>query len=157
MRSKMVRKLILVPALAAGLLGATPAAAEGCAPLTVYFGWNSATLSEDSQKAIEDLAVTLAWKGPDLEQVLLTSHTDRSGPAGANHRLSERRAAAVRDLLLAYNVPAALITVQSQGESQPRVRTARNVREPRNRRVELLLQMSAAAQARLIQAGQPLC
>lgn len=153
----MGRKALLGFALSTGLLAASPAAAEGCAPLTVYFGWNSTVLSEESQRAIENLAVTVAWKGPDLDYLLLTSHTDRTGSAAANRALSQRRAEAVRDLLMAYNVPRDLITIRAEGESQPRVRTGRNVREPRNRRVELLIQMSAAAQARQIEGGAPLC
>jgi len=47
--------------------------------------------------------------------------------------------------------------MQALGETLPRVATRRGVREPRNRRVELLVQMSAAGQERRIAAGQPIC
>jgi outer membrane protein OmpA-like peptidoglycan-associated protein len=68
-----------------------------------------------------------------------------------------KRADAVRRALTSYSVPEDLILVQPVGERQPRVATARNVREPRNRRVELLIQMSAEAQARYLEEGRPIC
>lgn len=152
----MARIRLLASALAVAACWATPAAAA-CVPLTIFFDWNSARLSEASQTALERLAVELAWKGPDLDHVLLTSHTDASGSPAANRLMALRRAAAVRDVLLSYHVPAELIAVRAVGEGAPRVMTARNVREPRNRRVELIIQMSADAQARQLEGGQPIC
>ena len=152
----MVRLRFLAPAAALATFWAAPAQAT-CAPLSVFFDWNSTQLSEESQAALERLAVAVAWKGPDLAHVLLTSHTDTSGTPRANRQMALRRARAVRDVLLAYQVPAELIAIQAVGETAPRVVTARNVREPRNRRVELLIQMSADAQARQLENGQPIC
>jgi outer membrane protein OmpA-like peptidoglycan-associated protein len=54
-------------------------------------------------------------------------------------------------------VPAELIAIEPVGALQPRVATARGVREPRNRRVELLIQMSAEAQARNLREGRAIC
>jgi outer membrane protein OmpA-like peptidoglycan-associated protein len=152
----MVRLRFLAPAAALAACWAAPVQAT-CAPLSVFFDWNSTQLSEESQAALERLAVTVAWKGPDLAHVLLTSHTDTSGTPRANRQMALRRARAVREVLLAYQVPPELIAIQAVGEAAPRVVTARNVREPRNRRVELLIQMSADAQARQLENGQPIC
>ncbi len=151
----MIRRLLALTMLAAAPLAAAPASA--CAPVTVYFDWNSARVSEESQAALERLAVALAWKGPELDAILLNSYTDASGSAAANRVVSRRRAEAVRDVLVSYNVPAERITIHALGETLPRVATRRGVREPRNRRVELLVQMSAQGQARQIAAGQPIC
>lgn len=134
-----------------------PQRASACAPVTVYFDWNSTKVSEQSQAALERLAVSLAWKGPDLERILLTSHTDSTGSPAANRAIALKRAQAVRDVLAAYHVPANLIAIEALGAQTPRVTTVGNVREPRNRRVELLLQMSAQAQARQLQEGRPIC
>lgn len=149
------RGLLVLAAAGAALTAAAPASA--CAPVTVYFDWNSSALSEDSRAALERLAVTLAWKGPDLAHILLTSHTDSSGSPVANRVIATKRAEAVRRALTFSHVPEHLIAVQAVGERQPRVATARNVREPRNRRVELLIQMSAEAQARYLAEGRPIC
>jgi outer membrane protein OmpA-like peptidoglycan-associated protein len=142
-------------AAGAALAAASPAAA--CAPVTIYFGWNSAQVNEESRAALERLAVTLAWKGPDLAHVLLTSHTDSSGTAAGNRAIALKRAEAVRTVLTSFHVPAELISIRTMGDSQPRVLTAGSVREPRNRRVELLIQMSAEAQARQLAEGNPIC
>lgn len=149
------RGILALAASGAALTAAAPASA--CAPVTVYFDWNSSALSEESRAALERLAVTLAWKGPDLAHLLLTSHTDSSGSPAANRAIAMKRAEAVRRALTTYHVPEHLIAVQTVGEHQPRVPTARNVREPRNRRVELLIQMSAEAQARQLAEGRPIC
>jgi outer membrane protein OmpA-like peptidoglycan-associated protein len=53
--------------------------------------------------------------------------------------LSLRRANAVKDQLVREGIPAANITVVGRGESQPLVQTADGVREPQNRRVEIVL------------------
>lgn len=155
MRGPMIRRLLALTILAAAPLAAAPAFA--CAPVTVYFDWNSARVSEESQAALERLAVALAWKGPELDAILLNSYTDASGSAAANRLVSRRRAEAVRDVLVSYNVPAERIAIQALGETLPRVATRRGVREPRNRRVELLVQMSVQGQARQIAEGQPIC
>jgi outer membrane protein OmpA-like peptidoglycan-associated protein len=149
------RTILALCAGAAAMVAAAPAWA--CAPVTIYFDWNSARIEEQSRAALERLAVALAWKGPDLDHVLLTSHTDSTGSAGANREMALRRAAAVRDVLTSYDVPARLITIRAIGEERPRVRTSTNIREPRNRRVELLVQMSARAQARQLAQGAPIC
>ncbi len=54
--------------------------------------------------------------------------------------LSLRRANVVKDALVRNAVPAQAIAVVGRGESQPLVATADGVREPQNRRVEIVLQ-----------------
>ena len=54
--------------------------------------------------------------------------------------LSIRRANAVKDALVRAGIPANQIAVIGKGESDPLVPTADGVREPQNRRVEILLQ-----------------
>lgn len=151
----LARLSLILLAGAAALVAARPAAA--CSPVTIYFEWNSARVSEESQAALERLAVNLAWKGPDLHHILLTAHTDSSGSPAANRALALRRARAVRDVLTAYHVPAELIAIRALGPEAPRVATPQGAREPRNRRVELLVQMTADAQARQLAEGRPIC
>ena len=150
-----IGKLLSVLATAAALLAAPGASA--CTTLTIYFDWNSARIEPDTQGKLAELAVRLAWNGPDLDHVLLTAHSDSSGSPAANRLMAQRRAEAVRDLLLRNHVPARLIRIRSLGESALPVRTPVNVREPANRRVDLLLQMSAHAQAVQLEEGRPIC
>jgi outer membrane protein OmpA-like peptidoglycan-associated protein len=156
MQRLMIRRILTLAAFAtASATAISPALA--CAPVTIYFDWNSSRVNEESSAAIERLAVALAWKGPELQHILLSSFTDASGSAAANRAVSRRRAEAVRDVLVSYHVPADRIAIQALGDAVPRVATRRGVREPRNRRVELLIQMSAEGQARQLAEGQPIC
>ncbi len=150
-----IGKLLVVLLAGAALLAAP--AARACTPLSIYFDWNSAAVAPESRRALEELAVRLAWHGPDLDHVLLTAHTDSSGSPAANRLMAQRRAEAVRDVLLSNHVPARLIRIRSLGERAPAVRTPANAREPANRRVDLILQLSAGAQGVHLAEGRPLC
>ena len=55
-------------------------------------------------------------------------------------RLSQRRAEAIKAELVKNGVPANEISVVAKGESQPLVPTADGVREPQNRRVQIVFQ-----------------
>ena len=140
---------------AGAALAAAPASA--CAPVTVYFDWGSAEVSAESRAALERLAVSLAWKGPDLAHLLLTAHTDATGSPAANRAMALKRAEAVKAVLTSYRVPPELIMIQPLGAQQLRVDTPVGVREPRYRRVELLIQMSAEGQARNLREGRAIC
>ena len=147
----------LLAALIAGAALLAAPAVQACTPLTVNFEWNSAAIAPDDRRALEQLAVRLAWHGPDIDHVLLTAHADSSGSPAANRLIAQRRAEAVRDVLLRNHVPARLIRIRSLGEAAPLVRTPANVREPANRRVDLLLQLSSNAQAEQLEEGRPIC
>ena len=75
-----------------------------------------------------------------MQRVGVTGHADKSGSDAYNMALSLRRANNVKDELVRDGVPAASIVVVGRGESQPLVPTADGVREPQNRRVEIVLQ-----------------
>ncbi len=57
-----------------------------------------------------------------------TGHADRSGPDSYNQRLSQRRAEAVREVLIREGVPAGEIEIFARGESEPLVQTPDGVR-----------------------------
>jgi outer membrane protein OmpA-like peptidoglycan-associated protein len=145
----------LIILAATALSTATPAGA--CTAASVYFDLGSTIVTADGRAEIERLALALAWKRPDLHQVLLTSQTDTSGSPAANRALSQRRAEAVRDLLIANDVPARLIAIQALGEAPVARSIPQNVRDQSLRRVDLLMQLDAAAQERQLQEGQPIC
>jgi outer membrane protein OmpA-like peptidoglycan-associated protein len=69
--------------------------------------------------------------------VEVVGYTDTAGSAVYNLALGLRRANAVRDALIAGGVPASIISVSSKGMSDPAVATGPNVKDARNRRVEI--------------------
>jgi outer membrane protein OmpA-like peptidoglycan-associated protein len=72
--------------------------------------------------------------------VRIEGHTDSSGNARANQALSQRRADAVRDALIAAGVAANRITAVGLGESQPVASNDTAEGRARNRRVDVILQ-----------------
>ena len=74
-----------------------------------------------------------------MTRIELAGHADRSGTVRYNQALSLRRAEAVAAELIRLGVPRPRITVQGFGESRALVPTADGVREPQNRRVEIVL------------------
>ena len=69
----------------------------------------------------------------------MNGYTDLSGTAVYNQRLSVRRAQNVEGELVRDGVPRGEIGIHGYGESSPLVQTAAGVREPQNRRVEIVL------------------
>ena len=151
----MLIRSALLPACAALMMTATPAGA--CTAASIFFGLGSAEVGAEGRAEIERMALALAWKRPDLHHVLLTSQTDTAGSPTANRDLSMRRAQAVRDLLIASEVPANLIEIRALGEERTAGAIPQNVRDQSLRRVDLLMQLDAGAQARQLEEGQPIC
>ena len=104
----------------------------------VFFDWDRSNLSAQALATIKQAAD--AFKAKGSARITATGHTDTSGPEAYNMALSLRRANAVKDALVREGVPAQAITVIGKGESQLLVPTGDNVREPQNRRVEIVVQ-----------------
>lgn len=107
--------------------------------ITVNFAPGSSTLTPQAAAALT--AVGQALASPDLQafRFRIEGHTDTTGDAALNMALSQRRAEAVRDFLLArFSIPPARLVAAGLGESQPLVPTGDNVANPRNRRVQVI-------------------
>jgi OOP family OmpA-OmpF porin len=116
-----------------------PPPAPAAAPsFMVFFDWDRSDLSAQAITTLRQVAA--AYKERGSARVTATGHTDKSGPDAYNMALSLRRANAVKNALVTEGVPATAIAVVGRGESQPLVQTADGVREPQNRRVEIVMQ-----------------
>jgi outer membrane protein OmpA-like peptidoglycan-associated protein len=104
----------------------------------VFFDWDRSNLSQQALSTIQQAADAYRTRGS--ARITATGHTDTSGPASYNMALSLRRANAVKDALVRDGVPATAISVVGRGETQPLVPTGDGVREPQNRRVEIVIQ-----------------
>ncbi len=72
-------------------------------------------------------------------RIEVNGYTDTSGTPRYNQGLSVRRAKAVAGELVRDGVPQSAITIQGFGETHLLVPTGPNVREPQNRRVEIII------------------
>jgi opacity protein-like surface antigen len=122
------------------VVAAPPPAAPPVAPpsFMVFFDWDRSNLSDQALNTIRQAAA--AFKSKGNARITATGHTDTSGPESYNMALSLRRANAVKDALVREGVPAAAIAVIGRGEQGLLVQTGDGVREPQNRRVEIVIQ-----------------
>ncbi len=102
----------------------------------VFFDWDKDVITPEGEQIIQQAAD--AYKSGAPVQLQVTGYTDRSGSPGYNQRLSERRANNVAKALAALGVPKSQMVVSGRGENDNRVPTAPGVREPQNRRVEIV-------------------
>ncbi|MGX9962590.1 OmpA family protein [Roseomonas sp. F4] len=117
---------------------APPAAAPAVArTYLVFFDFDRADLTDRARQIIAEAATNSQRVG--TTRIEVSGHADRSGTPQYNQRLSERRAAAVAAELERRGIPRAAMAIQAFGESRPLVPTADGVREPQNRRVEIVL------------------
>ncbi len=103
----------------------------------VFFDWDRADLTDRARQIIAEAAQ--ATQRTQTTRIEVAGHTDSSGTARYNAGLSVRRAQNVTAELVRLGVPRAAISVQGFGETRPLVQTAQGVREPQNRRVEIVL------------------
>ncbi len=121
-------------------MAAAPAAAprqELARTYLVFFDWNRADLTDRAREIIGNAAS--AHTSLRTTRIEVAGHADRSGSPQYNQALSMRRAQAVAGELERRGVSRSAMSIEAFGESRPLVATADGVREPQNRRVEIVL------------------
>jgi len=103
----------------------------------VFFDWDRADLTDRARQIIAEAAQ--ATSRVQVTRIEIAGHTDASGTPRYNQGLSVRRAQNVAAELVRLGVSRQSIAVQGFGESRPLVQTADGIREPQNRRVEIVL------------------
>lgn len=115
----------------------TTAAARVVNTFQVFFDFDRSNIAETAARIVDQAATSA--KRDNVTRIELIGHTDAAGSDAYNQALSERRAAAVQQLLIKDGVPAGEITAVGVGKGKQLVPTADGVREPQNRRTEILL------------------
>ena len=123
---------VVVPAAAP----VTPAV-QAARTYLVFFDWDRADLTDRARQIIAEAAQ--ATTRTQVTRIEVNGNTDTTGTARYNQELSVRRAQNVAAELVRDGVPRTSITTQGFGFSRLLVSTGPNVREPQNRRVEIVL------------------
>ena len=101
------------------------------------FEFDSAKLTDSVSERLDNF-VNFLNEYPQA-QVEITGYTDSSGPAAYNQKLSERRAQAVADYLIAAGIDADRFTVTGMGEENPVADNSTHEGREQNRRVEVVV------------------
>ena len=99
----------------------------------IYFDLDRAELNSEGEAGLADVIDDI--KGRELGGITIAGHTDTSGTAEHNLRLSERRANTVATGLIRAGVPAQIITAEGFGQTDLAVPTEDGVVLAANRRV----------------------
>lgn len=103
----------------------------------IVFNKNSTTLTDSAKEVLQDVAAAILGYS-DLV-VEIAGHTDTSGDAVRNLRLSKQRATAVRDYLVERDVPASRLSPIGYGETAPIRDNETSAGRAANRRIEFNL------------------
>jgi OmpA-OmpF porin, OOP family len=104
--------------------------------LLIQFDLNSARVKPESQQALANLAQALQSQALQASKFAVEGHTDATGRSDHNQRLSQQRADAVRDMLVAQGVT--LQRLQSAGKGATDLANPSNPGGAENRRVRIV-------------------
>jgi outer membrane protein OmpA-like peptidoglycan-associated protein len=135
-----VRYAFNAPAPAAPPMAPAPVAAPAPAPARsylVFFDWDKAELTDRAKSIVKEAADNSTRV--QVTRIEVNGYTDTSGTPRYNQGLSVRRAQAVAGELVRDGVPQNVINIQGFGDTHLLVATGPGVREPQNRRVEIII------------------
>jgi outer membrane protein OmpA-like peptidoglycan-associated protein len=103
----------------------------------LYFKTDTTEVTDESRKLLAKVLPAIA--DHESTDVSVVGHTDRVGTRAYNYQLALERALLVQKMLLSLGINPQFIEVTSHGEDNPLIQTADEVRESRNRRVEVVV------------------
>ena len=94
-----------------------PAAQKITMAADALFDFNKATLRAEGKAKLDELVAKV--KDIKLEVIIAVGHADRLGSDAYNQKLSEKRAASVKEYLVAKGIEANRVYTEGKGEKQP--------------------------------------
>lgn len=107
----------------------------------ILFDFNSAALRSSSRDELREMADVFNRYGDTT--IVVAGHTDSTGSASYNDRLSDRRASSVSGYLEDLGVRGSRLDATGYGESRPKASNSTASGRQRNRRVELYVKANA--------------
>ncbi|MBP5987087.1 MAG: OmpA family protein [Azonexus sp.] len=97
--------------------GVKPSGEKVTVAADALFDFNKAVLRPEGKAKLDE--VVAKSQAIKLEVILAVGHTDRIGGDAYNQKLSEKRAAAVKEYLVAKGIEANRVYTEGKGEKQP--------------------------------------
>ena len=117
----LLPKEVCEPMVAKAAPAAAPAAKPSGDKITVaadaLFDFDKATLRPEGKAKLDD--VVAKSQAIKLEVIIAVGHTDRIGSDAYNQKLSERRAAAVKQYLVSKGIDANRVYTEGKGKKNP--------------------------------------
>lgn len=104
----------------------------------IQFETNQASIKPESNDLLDEI-VAVVQSTPQIAHLSIEGHTDSTGNAAHNQRLSEQRAAAVQDYLVQHGVSTERLSSKGWGAQKPLADNATPTGREQNRRVELVI------------------
>lgn len=104
----------------------------------IHFVTNSAEILEDSEALMTEIADVLL-RTPEILQVEIQGHTDNRGGKDYNQELSQKRAEAVQNWLVAHGVETSRLSAAGYGQNKPLVPNITRRNRAKNRRVQFVI------------------
>ena len=104
---------------------------------TIFFDWDSAALTPESNQVLDD--VVMAADGTGSASLILGGYADVAGAQGYNLGLSEQRANAAADGLIARGIAPEEIVIRSFGGDSLEISAPDSMPEPQQRLIEIFL------------------
>jgi outer membrane protein OmpA-like peptidoglycan-associated protein len=118
----------------------------------ILFDTDSYQLKPSSRDELQQMAQVLG-KYPET-QLVVVGHTDNTGSDAYNQKLSEQRAFAVKDFLVAYGVDAPRLAARGLGETAPVAANETPEGRQENRRVEVQIAANEALKEKAVEQAQ---
>lgn len=122
-------------------------------PSSTLFDTNSTQLHPGAQNNLREVADML--KRYPHSDVIIGGHTDSTGNAAYNQRLSEERAEAVKAFLVAEGVDPTRLNIRGYGETMPVASNETAAGRQQNRRVEFQIKPRADELVKQYPSGPP--
>ncbi len=106
---------------------------------TVHFDFSSTEPKFDNKTDLAIRALCAAMRADKNVKVLITGHTDNVGSAESNMNYGQRRAEALKQLMVKQGAPASQISTASKGQNEPVVDNDTEEHRYQNRRAVITL------------------
>ncbi len=116
---------------------ALDAAPQAPQSFMLYFETGTSILTAESRSSLEQIIAS--FNNRKLARAMIIGHTDTVGDADGNYRLALDRATAIKQVLVNAGLQENVVDLRSHGETDLIVKTADNIAEPLNRRVEVAI------------------